>query len=566
MKQSHHGITSGTFFGSIISLFFIFYVSLAEDNRPQNAKITIEKLTLFKNGLGFIVSSATLPDNAKTIRIGQLPVPSFGTFWVGYPKNVKLQSLVTSMEESERTTPAQNLGQLLQLNIGRKVLVHMADRDIEGTIVATTTQQEPQVTPSPYFMSPHQTPDPYGRYIPENSSSEILTIKTEKSIVALHLGSVLRAEFADGDPAATIHNKRKCPSIRMQLEKQASGEIISISYLARGITWAPSYLVDLSDPKTARFSAHAVVVNEMTDFKNVDLQLATGFPNIKFGEILNPVAKSQSLAEFLGALSGSPGRQSGSSYMLNQQAMISGLADFRENEPSLAPTYSTAAEGVVAEDLYFYPVKNFTLMNNETTWLPLFTAEMPYRHIYTWKVEDFLDKEDRYQNQSETQGQKIAEEVWHSCRLVNTLAMPLTTAATEFMTNGEFTGQDVCYYTAPKAETTIRINKALNLLAEQVEVEVERKRDAATFHGYRYDLVKVRGELKIRNRIGKTVGVEITKELSGEVLESVPKCSDVKTAKGLRQVNPKHILKWEIELKSNEEEKMSYQYQVYIRE
>jgi hypothetical protein len=415
-------------------------------------------------------------------------------------------------------------------------------------------------------MSPYQNRDSFGRYIPENSSSEILTIKTEKGIVAFNLGSVIRAEFTDGDPAVTIHNKQKCPSIRIQLEKPAGGEKISISYLARGITWAPGYLVDLSDSKTARFSAHAVIVNEMTDFKNVDLQLATGFPNIKFGEILNPVAKSQSLAEFLGALTNPSGRQSGNSYMMNQQAIISQAEDYRVSEPSVVPSYSTAAEGVVAEDLFFYPVKNFTLMNNETSWLPLFTAEMPYKHIYTWKIEDFLDNQDHYQNQSETQGRKMAEEVWHSCRLVNTLSMPLTTAATEFMTNGEFTGQDVCYYTAPKAETTIRINKALNLLAEQVEVEIERKRDAATFHGYRHDLVKVRGELKIRNKIGKTVDVEITKELSGEVLESDPKCSDVKTAKGLRQVNPKHILKWEIELKSNEEETLSYQYQVYIRE
>ncbi len=307
-------------------------------------------------------------------------------------------------------------------------------------------------------------------------------------------------------------------------------------------------------------------MNEMTDFKNVKLQLATGFPNIKFGDVLNPIAKSQNLADFLSALSGSGGRRSGNQYMMQQAMVVNQAERYEEDASALVPGYSTAAEGLVAEDLFFYPVKNFTLMKNETAWIPLFTAEMPYKHIYTWKIKDFIDNDDRYRPESETQDRKAAEEVWHSCRLVNTLSMPLTTAATEFMTNNEFTGQDVCYYTAPKAETTIRINKALNLLAEQAEIEVERKREAAVFHGYHYDLVKVRGELKIRNKLDKAIDVEITKELSGEVLESMPKSKDIKTAKGLKQVNPKHILTWGIDLKPDEEQTVTYQYQMYIRE
>jgi hypothetical protein len=349
----------------------------------------------------------------------------------------------------------------------------------------------------------------------------------------------------------------------MNLEKPAGGTKVTVSYLTRGVTWMPSYLIDLSDPKTAKFSAHAIIINEVTDFKNVKVQLVTGFPNIKFGEILNPIAKSQTLAEFLNALSGSTSGRSGGRNIMTQQAVMSNSVGSESDEISAAPAYSTAAEGAVAEDLFFYPVKNLTLLKDETAWIPLFTAEMPYRHIYMWKIEDFLTKEERYQ--SETQERKNAEEVWHSCRLVNSLDMPLTTAAAEFMTDGEFTGQDVCYYTAPKGETTIRINKALNVSADQAEIEVDRKRNASVFHGTQYDLVTVRGELKIRNKLKKEIDVEITKELSGEVLESQPKCKDVKTAKGLKQINPKHILTWEIELKSGEEQKMIYQYQVYVR-
>ena len=549
----------------VFSLLCQHQNTFAQEDKSQDVKIEIEKLTLFKNGLGFIISNATLPKNSKTVRIGQLPIPSFGTFWVGYPKDVKLQSLVTSIEEVEKKVPVISIPQLFQVNTGRKVIIHTSDKDIEGTIVSGAMNPQEPPAPNPYFMSPRLIQDPYRSYVPQIPMSDIISIQTDKGIVVLNLGSILRVEFADENPTNVTTSKTKYPSLRMELEKPAGGENVTITFLARGITWSPGYLIDLSDSKTAKFSAHAIIINELTDFNNVKLQLVTGFPNIKFSDINSPIAKSQSLADFLTTLSGS-NQQTGNRYMMSQGMLGNSMLRADEYESSIVPGYSTGSEGLVAEDLFLYPVDNFTLKKDETAWVPLFTAEMPYKHIYTWKIGDFVDVNEHYNMQMGLQEGKNAEEVWHSCRIVNTLNMPLTTAATEFVTDNEFTGQDVCYYTPPKGETTIRINKALNVLAEQTEIEVERTRDVSVFHGYRYDLVKVRGELKLRNKLDKSIKVEISKELSGEVLESTPKSKDVKTAKGLRQVNEKHILTWEIELEAGGEEKISYQYKVYIRE
>ena len=236
------------------------------------------------------------------------------------------------------------------------------------------------------------------------------------------------------------------------------------------------------------------------------------------------------------------------------------------DESAALPSYSTAAEGTVSEDLFLYPVKDFTLKKGETAMVPLFTAEMPYKHIYTWAVADMVDKDERYHNDGNRENDKnLAEEVWHSCRLSNNLKMPLTTAAAEFMKDGQFTGQDICYFTAPGSDTTIKINRAMNVVAEQAEFEVERQRNAAQFYGYSYDQVKVRGELKVKSRLDKNVNMEITKELSGEVLEKSDAAKDVQTAKGLKQVNPRHILTWQIELTPGQDKSLSYVYKVYIR-
>ena len=106
---------------------------------------------------------------------------------------------------------------------------------------------------------------------------------------------------------------------------------------------------------------------------------------------------------------------------------------------------------------------------------------------------------------------------------------------------------------------------AASLLDARAEVEVERKRNAANFYGFGYDLVKLTGELKIRNLLAKPISLEITKELSGEVLEKAASPQDVQTAKGLKQINPKHVLTWMSTLKAGEELKITYSYQLYIR-
>lgn len=555
--------------GMICVFFSCMNVTGTAEDKLQDANLTIERVALFKNGLGFVTSITTLPKDAKTIRFGQLPVPSFGTFWVGYSNDVKVRNLVTSMEDFEEKSSVQNVGQLLQANVGREVTLRVGPKDediIKGTIVQQDTSTEIPESPNPYFMEIHWRQDSRNRYVPLTPSGNVLIIKTDKGIIALNAGSITRADFGKGDVISYVSTIQKLPSIRMELERPASGKEVSISYLARGITWVPSYMIDLSNSKTAQFSAHALIINELTDFDNVKLDLVTGFPNIKFGEISNPIAMNQNLADFLNALAGGRSETNrGNQYMVSQQAMVMNRAVFSDFENPPLPNYSTASEGLISEDLFLYPVNNFTLKKGETTWIPLFTAEMPYKHIYTWKIGDSLDKDDRYRAETNRVDGKTAEEVWHSCRLVNNLKMPLTTAATEFVKDGAFTGQDVCYYTAPGAETTIRMNRAMNVLAEESEVEIERKRNAATFYGYQYDLVKVKGELKLRSRLDELVNIEITKELSGEVLEKSSNAEDITTAKGFKQVNPRHILTWEIELKAGEEQQLSYTYQVYIR-
>jgi hypothetical protein len=534
----------------------------AGDEPPPQTSVSVERVALFKDGTAFLVSGATLPEGAGVVRLGPLPVPVHGTFWVGYGPEVALRGLVAAQEETAVPVAVESLAQLLRANAGRRVTLRVGpgDRDVvTGTVLA------------PPLLPPADAPGPYvmGGWRDDNSGNrdrilpapDMIAVQTDSGVVALPTGSIHRVEFDGADIARSSTVPQKRPGLRLELERPAGGSRIAVSCLARGATWAPAYRIDLSDPQTARFSAHAVVVNELADLRNVQLELITGFPNIRFGNVSSPIAQVQSLQGFLSSLGGGAesGRRSG---LMTQQAMLSNVAEF-DAAPMPEPAYAGVAEGQAVEDLFLYPVPNFTLKRGETAWIPLFTADMPYRHIYTWRIGDYLDQEDHYRDKVERADE--AEEVWHCCRLKNSLKMPLTTAAAEFVTGGAFTGQDICRYTAPGAETTIRINRAMNVVAEQAEIEVARTRGAATFHGYSYDRVKVRGELKLRSRLDRAVKLELTKELSGDVLEASPQARDVATAKGLKQVNPKHVLTWEVDLAAGEERKQVYVYEVFIR-
>ncbi len=535
---------------------------MAGDEAPDVA-VEIERVALFKNGLGYFTSSAALPKGATTINIGQIPVPSNGTFWLGYPESLKVRALITSMVDVEEAFSPRNVAELLQANPGRKVTLRTNLKDapaITGTIVKVVSKDKP-TPPSPYLMDIRRS----SRHQPYLLVS-LVVIKTETGTVVLNAGSILQADFEDDDITAVVSVVSKKPSIRLELDKASRGQKVGLSYLARGITWSPSYMIDITDPKTAKFSAKAIVINEAADLREVHLDLVTGFPNIQFGEVNSPVAMSQNLEGFLRSLT--TGRSESNrrrGHMMSQRARLHNVAMYENDISAPMPGYSTARKGIVSEDLFLYPVKDFTLARGETACLGLFTAEVPYKHIYTWKIPDMLDKDERYRRQRGEKHRQAAQEVWHCCRLVNNMKMPWTTATAEFVQAGQFTGQDVCYYTAPGAKTTIRINRAMNVLAEEAELEVGRQRSATKFYGYRYDLVKVKGELKLQNRLDKIATVEITKNLSGKVLQTAPQAKDIPTAKGLKRVNPRHVLVWEIELKPGQSQTLSYTYEVYVR-
>lgn len=526
---------------------------------PPPEPLDIRQVALFKNGLGFFVGQVACPEDRTSFQVVLPVAPSHGTFWISYPADLSLTSATAGQIDSEELVDAISIPELLQANPGRRVRLTIGDKETIGVIRYMARNREaPRLDP----YTPGRSPEPAG-YRPWEQPQQggLLVLETDTGELSLDPRVITQAAFLDGKAERRVTRQDKLAVLRVQLKKPAPGCKLTISLLGKGVTWAPSYMVDITETGEARLSAKALVLNDACEIRGAEVQLVTGFPHLQFADTLSPVALKQNLAQFLQALSAGrsePGMSAVTSNVMAQSVM------YRDDRASVdMPAYGAAEIGQAAEDLFLYPAGALHLGKDEVAYLPLFTETVPCKHVYQWDIPDSVSEENPYPSRREQPAAE--EEVWHSLRLTNTTKAPWTTAPGETVKNGVILGQDTLRYTPPTAESTLRITRAVGVKAEQREFETDRKREATHMYGYSYDLITVRGDLSIVNLQDKAIDLEITKSLSGEIKSSDPNAKIEKLAAGLRRMNGLLKLTWAIQLNPGEKKDVSYVYDVYVR-
>ncbi len=556
-------------FIAVISSVLFIQSAHAASKASAEADARLQQVALFKNGLGFFVSQVTCPDKEGSFSFVPDVAVSHGTFWVAYPPKVNLESLIAKEIESPKPMEATTIPELLKANIGRKVRLSLTgeeEKTIQGLIKYFA---DDKLRPLPVPYTPGRTSWETVNFRGGNLIyGRLIILQTNDAEVAIDPQNVRKVEFLDGQAQRTYTSKDKSMQLAVKLSEPAGGEKLTLSYLAKGITWAPSYIVDITKADKALISAKAAVINEACDLNDVTIQLVTGFPHLQFADIVSPLALKEDLAQFLQSLIRGQSQQGiAGGVMTNVVTQQRVAYAGRRGSEDLMPAYGAADVGKVSEDLFLYPVEHVHLKKAEVAYLPLFTESIPYRHIYQWEIPDYVDEEDRYSydRRRQEQQQLLEEEVWHCLRLENTTKVPWTTAPAQTVKEGLILGQDTLNYTPVKGETTLRITRAVSVKAEQLELEADRDRDAKQLYGYHYDLVTVDGKLSVTNFQDKTITLEITKTLSGEVESSQPQATIEKLARGLRRMNGVMKLTWTIELKPGENKQLNYVYKVYVR-
>lgn len=532
---------------------------------PPAAKTTVKTVAAFKNGLGFVfrAGDAKLQDGWAAIE--EIPAAALGTLWIGTTSKAgPVQEVISCKTRKKDTAAAFSIPLILQANIGRQasLVVNQGSttelREVRGTIVSIPmppSGTEPR--PASYLGDPR-----FG------NDAQVVIVRTSSSTIALNIRQVQSVEIIGGELASTL--EADVPGAKVRIGGAPASAEITMAYLEKGINWNPGYLVNIADAKQADITLEAVLANDVEDLNDVEVSFVVGYPNFMFADLTTPLALQQTVSSFMEGLTrGSRemrDRYAGAevarqSIAYNFAGDFGGYGGFR---PESTYSATTPMAGESNEDLFFYRQPHVTLKKGDRARYSVFTAKVPYEHIYQWDVPDSMSIDDRGRRveRNTPDAQNEATMVWHALRIENTSKLPWTTAPA-FTVNGPMpVAQDILRYTPPGAKGVLKLTVATDVRAEQQQTEVSRK--PMQIFGYNYEEVVVDGKLTVRNWKKDAVKMSVTKTLVGDVLANGEGSKVTKVAKALSSLNPTSEISWDFELKAGEEKTLTYQYKALV--
>ncbi|RYG35875.1 hypothetical protein EON81_11415 [bacterium] len=496
---------------------------------PPAEQMPIVAASLFKNGYAVVTREFAVGKDETTLQA--MPRGALGTVWFLPSPGLKIERLTSTTQETNGERDAATLDEVIQANKGKRVRL----------LVQRGASQE---TLSGDLML---------------AAGQVVMLRGA-SDVALPKSSVLSIEADGGKLLWKVPN----PGFSRVFTVKASGEgKIQVTSLERGLTWAPAYAVDLKEGKTLQLTGKATIINDLDNIAGRELRLVTGFPNVPFAQFLDPFVSGQDVDSFVGSmgvLGAAPAPMARAGMMTQNAGGFGGgggrfAADFSE-----AMATSPLA-GEQKEDLFFYRQPNVDLKRGDRGYFLLFSFSAPYEEVFTWDIDDLVQNNVTYVAPPEGPG-----EIWHTISFVNKSGQPLTTAPSTVYDAGDIVGQDTMKYVSPNAKAELKVNKSLDIAGEIDEEEVSRERAAIKYADGRpiYDLVTIKGTVKLVNRKKTKVSTRVRKDLTGEVVATEGNPVVTATAKGLRSVNPQARIVWTTDLDAGQTLTRTYTYKLYV--
>lgn len=502
--------------------------------KPTMTTPEVVSVSMFKNGFAFITRKITLKGGEANIV--EVPRASLGTLWF-WTNEGDIQGISTASDLEKKTTTVgiSNLDQLVTKNVGKMIAIE----------TNVSPPQEGKI---------------------KSADGDLLILETSNGTVALPKSQIKFLKTLDTGFTWTQSVETTTEHKYYSIKADKKTKEVMMMSLERGITWAPGYAVDISNPTKLTMVSKATVLNDLMDLKDVSTRLITGFPNLEFKDILDPFTANMPGDQWLASL-GAPQGQGGfggASGRAREMMTQNAYAPMMDSAVNWGGTPAAQAGGEQISDLFFYDLPKFDSKKNSRQYQTLFNFQADYQHIYTWNIEDQVDANGNYRPVPPT-GQD-AEEVWHTIRFKNGSGKPLTTAAATIFNKGELIGQSMMNYCMADGDCDLKINKALDVRADANEEETDRERGAIKdrYNNPRYDLVTVKGTLQVLNGRHDKIQMTITKNLTGEVITKTGDPTVTKTTRGLRQVNTTSKLVWKPEVKPGDKLTLEYTYKLYV--
>jgi hypothetical protein len=515
----------------------------------KSAASRVASVGLFKNGLA-VVQRTLAVDGPGVYRVEDVPEPIHGTFWVESDAKISTRLTRRIVEVPARQAGGGNFQEELA---GREVLIHFAQQGLPS-VAGTVMEVEPARGEEAWNRA-YQQPNYYYNWSsnPEQRAAParmlVLTNETGRCYV-----DPARIAYLQVKGAGQTVTRRKPVMLFTVSDMKEKTATISISYLAKGMAWAPSYRVDVSDPNTLVLQQEAVVKNELEPIVDARVRLISGFPSVQFANVTSPLSLRQTWSNFFEQLNrryaqGNPSLTNS----ISQQAVSFGAEG--ERDLSAIP----AGEGV---DLHYQDIGPQTLGEGDSLALETASGKAAYQRIVEWIVPDTRAANGAPLSDYERNAdpEKYQDAVWDALRFRNPLDFPMTTAPATVVGNGRFQGQRLSYWVNSGEETTLQVTHALSIRTRCVEHEIGHRESL----GDHYWRVTVRGELAASNHRKEAVTLVIRRRFSGELVAADQSPRQRLLEEGVYARNRRNELLWSLALQSGEEIKLAYTYTVVV--
>ena len=259
---------------------------------PQELPKTVA-VAAFKNGLAFVVRQGNVRLQSGVGRVTPIPNATLGTLWLAPGESgTSLDEVVAYHYNVAGERNMASLSEVLQANAGKTVVVTYNMKDYIGEIVGP---REPDAIGNLSATAPTAsgTETSAGMVAASPAATpQYLLLRVDKKLVALPLSSITNAVL----PEDTIFREkieRPHAALRFKIKSAGDKTSLTVGYLEHGLGWTPSYLISLTDDKTAQITMQAVVIDDAEDLKDATFSSSSEYPILPIPTLHLPWACSR---------------------------------------------------------------------------------------------------------------------------------------------------------------------------------------------------------------------------------------------------------------------------------
>lgn len=481
------------------------------------------RVALFKNGYACVEMQGSLRGGRQRQVVLGMPQPVFGTFSWASPAGVA--RVDSHQREVEVPSVVTGVAELLRINEGKSVTIELKGGRVYQGVLAL-----PQVGEAPvgaFADSEEAAPAP----------GYVLLHTFRGDMVSVGAHEIIGIDFAVGEAPNLPSQKVSVTELEVDLAQEPEdGTPLTLSCLAHGLSWLPTYTLNMGEEDKGEISLKATVINDLVDLENVQLELVSGSPSLGTPLIESPLTQLLGIKDFLKILDSTK----------MQEEMASGsLGNYAPPQAA-----ETAARDHVnrVEELFCYSIPAFSCPRGETLIRKLFSQPVSYRHVYTCTLPS-----QGVMKRFIRSGKPVAE-VWHCLRLTNEGTEPWSSGIITCYSGGRFVSRSVLPFTAPGQESLLRLNQTYECTVHCSEQAA--KPDKETPEKMLYE-----GSITICNTSAKPIELELSKEIIGTP-QAIGEGGACSTLPGYGD-NPIATCSWKLHLEPGEEKTCTYSYEFF---